>query len=316
MTQVGEVQIDGTQPIMWAALPLGSIADAALSPDGMFVAVQADSGLYVAAAGLPAAWQSQPLFRLDQNVPPSDLLSVSWLPDSSGFVFVSLADGKPELHLAQLNLPAIDYLKSLPSFTVTPAPMPNPTDTSAVSLIATSFSPDPSLPLDGSAGFSFGATITATSQIDVIAHIVAFAARPEEASADCTTRAIPTDRPFWANQSDFAPGQIVYSQGFAYANDVPGADRLVVRVNLIEPGVNGRLLYCTQQVYQLLPGGSSIMPTPTPYVTPPTLPPTPTPYETLTPPLSQTLFPTLPPTLTPYATLPTLPPPPTQQPLS
>jgi hypothetical protein len=306
-TQVGEVQIDGTQPAMWANFPPGSIQHAALSPDGEFVAVQADSGLYVATNGLPASWQSQPLFRLDQNVPPSDLLGMSWWPDGSGFVYVSLADGKPELHLARLNMPAIDYLKSLSSPAVTPAPTLNPADTSAVHSIVASFSPDPSYSLDGAAGFSFGATITATSQISVYAHIVAFALRSAEPTADCTTRAIPTDRPFWANQAEFAPGQFVYSQGFAYANDVPGAERLVVRVNLIEPGVNGRLLYCTQQIYPLIAGLqipvtatpypsrtpiSTPMPfsTPTPFSTPasdvmppPTAPPAPTPYGTPTP---------------------------------
>jgi WD40 repeat protein len=185
-TQIGEVQLDGTQPMMWANFPPGSINHAELSPDGKFVAVQADSGLYAVTNGLPASWQSQPLFRLDQNVPPSDLLSVSWLPNSSGFVFVSLADGN-RAYLAQLNMSAIDYLKSLSSSDGTPAPTLNPADTEAVSSIAASFWPDPSVPVDESTGFSFGATITATSPISVYTHIVAFVLRTGEVLEDCTT---------------------------------------------------------------------------------------------------------------------------------
>lgn len=314
--QVGRTSLDEIPAQTLAVFSANSLTHAALSPNGQFVAIQTETEVVVVAAGLPSSWQQAPLFRFSNNVPPSDLLSVSWLPDSSGFVYVGMAEGVRELHLARLNMSAIDYLKSLPSFVGTPAPTPNPTDTSAFGSIVTSFTPDTSAPLDGSAGFSFGAAITTTSQIDVIAHIVAFAVRPEETVADCNVREVPTDRLFWANQADFAPGQIVYDQGFAYANEVPDADRLVVRINLIEPGVNGWLLYCTQQVYPLLPGRIPFTPTPyvTPYVTPlsptpdtpqtsmpPTPPPTSAPYETPTRVLPPTPYqaPTQVPTATP-----------------
>ncbi|CAG0932774.1 Tol-Pal system protein TolB [Thermoflexales bacterium] len=318
--QVGRTSLDEIPAHTLAVFSANALTHAALSPNGQFVAIQTETEVVVVAAGLPSSWQQAPLFRFSNNVPPSDLLSVSWLPDSSGFVFVSESDGKPELHLAQLNLPAIDYLKSLPSFVGTPAPTPNPTDTSAFGSIVTSFTPDSLIPLDSS-GFSFGAAITTTSQIDVIAHVVAFAVRPEEAVADCNVQEVPTDRPFWANQADFMPGQIVYGQGFAYANEVPDADRLVVRINLIEPGVNGRLLYCTQQVYSLWPAPPATptpdalaSPTsmPAPYV-PPSTPtpdalasPTPTPAPYIPPPTPTSFMPSTPtpyllPTSTPYA---------------
>jgi hypothetical protein len=318
ISRVVSSRANGLDAIVLHQIEVLQVESAAWSPDGRFIAIHWDDGLQLVNGETP----STPWFFIDTQTPSSDLLSVSWLPDSSGFVFVSAQDGQPDLYLAKLNLTVIDYVKALPPAPVAPTPFdlatpfPTPTpiqiallDSSAIKVDRVSFWPDPSVPLDGSAGFSFGAAITATSQIDAIAHIVAFALRPEEALADCTTRTIPTDRPFWADQAEFAPGRIVYGQGFVYINDyannVPGADRFVVRINLIEPGGSDRLLYCAQQVYSLLPGGTLLtstpmpptpLPTPTPYVMPSTLPPTPTPpstpYETPTPPLPPTPFPT------------------------
>ncbi len=325
ISRVVSSRADGLDAIVLHQLDVLQVENAAWSPDGRFIAIQWDDGLQLVNGETP----STPWFLIDTQTPSSDLLSVSWLPDSSGFVFVSAQDGQPDLYLAKLNLTAIDYVKALPQTPVTPAPfdlatpVPTPTpiqiallDSSAIQVNRVSFWPDPSMPLDGSASFSFGAAITATSQINVIAHIMAFALRPEEALADCTMRTIPTDRPFWADQAEFAPGQIVYGQGFVYvnnhANDVPGADRFVVRINLIEPGGSDRLLFCAQQVYPLLPGGALLTSTPmpptppptsTPYVMPPTQAPTPTPppmpYETPTPPPPE---PTPPPSPTPFPT--------------
>jgi hypothetical protein len=281
--QVSEVQIDGSLPKTLAVFPGAAIEHAALSPDGQFVAVQTDGGIYVIADGLPASWQNAPLFHLDQIVPPNDLLSVAWLPDSSGFVFVSAVYGKPDLYLATLKRSAIDYLKSLTAPALsTPAPEPpEPSDPPIIKVSAVSFTPDPVVPLDGQRGFEFGAEVAGTSPININAHIVAFAVRPGERASDCSTQSVPTERPFWANQSNFAPGQFKYGQRFIYADDVPEADRLVVRVNLIEPGVNGRILYCTQHIYTLTTADNGLLGSSTPIGLTPF--PTPTPYIVLTP---------------------------------
>jgi hypothetical protein len=296
-TQVGEVQIDGTQPIMWATFLPDSISDAALSPDGKFVVVQADSSLYVATNGLPTSWQNQPLFSLDENVSPSDLLSVSWLPDSSGFVFVSLADGKPELHLAQLNMPAIDYLKSLSQTPVTPipfdltTPFPTPTpfqiallDPSAINVSRVSFLPDQSVVFDRNVASDFGLEFQADSAIHTLIHIVAYGLRSGEPLSDCATRSIPVDRPFWTNQADYAAGAITFSQHFMFADEQVEADRLLVRLNVLDATANDRLLYCEQQVYAVSINVTPAPPTlgPTATSAPPTLAPTATPGPALT----------------------------------
>ena len=147
-TRVSRTGLDEIPATTLAVFSASPIEQAALSPNGQLVAVQTDNEIVVVVADLPAVWQLAPLFRFSSNVTPSDLLSVAWLPDSSGFVFVSAHDGQPDLYLMQLNQPAIDYVKSLgraatprperispePSLTSAPDMRPSPTPSPALSL--------------------------------------------------------------------------------------------------------------------------------------------------------------------------------------
>jgi Tol biopolymer transport system component len=118
---------DGSEPYTLAEFSAGSIGHAAWSPDGRFIAYQTDRDVRVAIAEMPGYRAGAPLFSIAPNTSPSDLLSVSWLSNSSGFVFVGAIDGMPELYLAELNEEAIRaYLASAPPAPPTQAPMPPP----------------------------------------------------------------------------------------------------------------------------------------------------------------------------------------------
>jgi len=165
----------------------------------------------------------------------------------------------------------------------------SPVSTPTPSLVVTnvSFSPDPDALLDRNAGFGFGAEVTGNSTSPMIAHIVAFPVYVGETPTDCSAQNVVADRPFWADQQEFAPGPFTFGRRFAFSSgDMPNADWLVTRVNVIEPGVTGRVLYCRQQVYRLSPA-ASFTPTPTdkptPFPTSTAAPssPSPTPLSTL-----------------------------------
>ena len=117
----------GTYSSTIGVFQAGSIESAASSPDGRFVAVETDQGLYVANEHVPASWQHAPMFRLS-----AVSSGMAWLPDSSGFVFEAAPDGQPGLYLARLNLGTIKIVEDnepvaqVPPRLSTPAPTPTP----------------------------------------------------------------------------------------------------------------------------------------------------------------------------------------------
>lgn len=113
------------------------------------------------------------------------------------------------------------------------------------------FFPEPGTPLDRTQGFQFGARIAYNSQVQTIAHIVAFWASADETIPECEERRILHDEMFWADQQTFEPVGVEFARYFYYS-DRSGFDRLVIRVNVIEPGIEGRLFYCVQRVYMLV----------------------------------------------------------------
>lgn len=116
--------------------PLPPVGLAAWSPDGRFVAVPTSLGLYAAIEHAPASWQHAPMFKLDANILSVYSDGVSWLPDSSGFVFAARLDGQFGLYLAQLNLETIKSVEDnepvaqVPPLLSSPTPTPPPTPAS------------------------------------------------------------------------------------------------------------------------------------------------------------------------------------------
>ena len=116
---------DGAEPYTLAEFSAGSVGHAAWSPDGRFIAYQTDIGVHVVIAWTPSYQAVAPLFSIATYVPPSDLLSIAWLPSGSGFVLVGAMDGATELYLAELNEEAIQaYLASVPPAPPTQVPPP------------------------------------------------------------------------------------------------------------------------------------------------------------------------------------------------
>ncbi len=163
------------------------------------------------------------------------------------------------------------------------------------------FWPAPGATPDRIQGFEFGVEVTYTTSVASLAHIVAIQLHPGEAVPECQARALPMDRPFWADQENFPPGQHTFQRRFPYA-DLPDMDRLLVRLNLM--GDNDALLDCTQEVYPLTPAALPTEATPTAgssfepaYVAPDVFTPPPLPEGTFMPPVPSPFpFPTYTPT--------------------
>jgi Tol biopolymer transport system component len=280
---VASIYPNGNEPYALAVLQAGLIDHAAWSRDGRFIAVQTDLGVQVVIAWTPQYQPNAPLFNIATSTAPSDLLSVAWLPDSSGFVFPAEIDGQPDLYWAQLNESAIEAfvitVPSIPPTLVAPPTAwesPTPWVTPTLSLTPTSlppglahiaFWPEPGTELDRSLGFDFGADIAYNAQEQTIAHIAAFQLYPGETPSDCMTPSIPLDRQFWAEQQTFDPGPFTFGRRFFYA-ELPGTDRLVVRASVIRPDVIGQVLYCEQEVYPLVSVIGTSTPTPPMTLTP------------------------------------------------
>ncbi len=120
---------NGAEPYTLTQFSAGLIQHAAWSPDGRFVAYYADDSIHVAIAWGEQYRDNAPLFTISTNSGLTDLVGVSWLPDSSGFVFVGAMDGQPELYLSTLNEPAIQaYVDAYPvSELLAPTPPAAPT---------------------------------------------------------------------------------------------------------------------------------------------------------------------------------------------
>ncbi len=109
---------NGDEPHTLVQISVGLIQQAAWSPDGRFIAYYADDSVYVAIAWGEQYRDHAPLFAIP-NVTSglSDLVGLSWLPGSSGFVYVASSDGQPDLFLATLNQEAIQaYVDSYPLY--------------------------------------------------------------------------------------------------------------------------------------------------------------------------------------------------------
>ena len=133
-TRLITVWPNGREPHTLAQIGVGLIQQAAWSPDGRFIAYYADDSVYVAIAWGEQYRDNAPLFAIPNATSGlSDLVGLSWLPDSSGFVYVASSDGQPDLFLATLNQEAIQaYVDSYPLYApvqVTPpaATPPSPT---------------------------------------------------------------------------------------------------------------------------------------------------------------------------------------------
>lgn len=254
LAKVNRFSATGSNPFTTAVLSLTTIEYAAMSPDGRFVAVASDTGIHVVNVATPVSQPGGPVFSIDTQLPPSDLHGVSWLPDSSGFVFTAGIDGQPDLYLARLNLTAIEYFGSAP----TPiAPLIPTTEPERVPITVTNaaFVPDPSTPLNRNASFEFGGELTVQSSIGFVANVVAFDLAAGETPPSCTPQVTPTDRFSWSKQEYFPLGEYTLNTRFFYSDDyagMPNADRLLVRLSVIAPGANSRVLYCADQTYQLI----------------------------------------------------------------
>ncbi len=167
---------------------------------------------------------------------------------------------------------------------------PAPTPTTSVVVTSVTFSPDPAVSLDRSAGASLDAELAGNSTHGVIAHIFAFPVFAGETLPDCGVQEEFLDRLFLIDQQEFPPGPFTFRRSFSVSREVwPDADWFVMRVNVIEPDVPSRILACRQQVYRLSPSVASLTPTSAPLPAGPTSTVAPT---TTPPPASWTPFPT------------------------
>jgi len=104
------------------------IQHAAWSPDGRFIAYYVDDSIQVSIAWTNQFETDAPLFAISSvTTGLSDLVSMAWLPDSSGFVYVAATDGQPDLYLATLNRQAIQaYVDYYPQYAPGQGPLPTP----------------------------------------------------------------------------------------------------------------------------------------------------------------------------------------------
>ena len=111
---------NSNDPYTLAEFSAGLVQHAAWSPDGRFIAYYADTSIHVAITWSEQYRDNAPLFVIPTSGGLTDLNSLSWLPDSSGFVFVDAIDGQPDLYLAMLNGTAIQaYLDYYPLYAPT-----------------------------------------------------------------------------------------------------------------------------------------------------------------------------------------------------
>jgi predicted anti-sigma-YlaC factor YlaD len=163
-------------------------------------------------------------------------------------------------------------------------------DSAAIKVSRVSFWPDQSIIFDRNVASDFSAGMQADAVLSTSVLVVAYGLRPDEVLPDCLTRSVPTDRPFWSDQADYAAGAIAFDRRFMFADESVDADRFVVRLSVLDAAANDRLLYCAQQVYAVSINVTPAPPTPAPAYTATPAPPTPAPTATPGPALTATPY--------------------------